>query len=244
MDRSWEESPAELAKLLSLSDEDPRRRALANDPKFQAALAEYRAFIDPGDVPEGASVAAAERSLTDALRKEIFGAAAADRRESVPRTGLLGRLRDLWQTPGMRPALGFIMAGIAFGGVYLATKWSGAETARIGSLVIEPAQKLRSASSPTVAGGVPLLPATRNEAGEIVLRWRRVQGADTYTVTVYTPGYAVLARVGPMRDTVATVPDVSWPAGERAANLIFWQVTASRGEEKLAESAVGDAPRP
>jgi len=245
MDRSWEKNPAELAELLSLSEEHPRRRALANDPSFQAAVAEYRAFLDPGDVPEGASVAAAERVLTDVVRNEVFGSPIdAGARRAADHRGLLGSLRDLWRTPGMRPALGFIMAGIAFGGVYLATKWSGTETARVGSLAIEPTRKLRGAASPQQSGGVPLLPATRNEAGEVVLRWRAVEGADAYTVTVYTPGYAVLARMGPVSDTVATVPNVSWPPDERAADRVFWEVTASHGGEPLMESPIGDAPRP
>jgi hypothetical protein len=145
----------------------------------------------------------------------------------------------------MRPALGFVVMGLAFGGIYLATKWQG-EGENGSSLTIAPVgDRLRgTVGAPSDAGSPVLLPASRTDTGTTVLRWRRVPGADSYTVTVQTPGYVALATLGPLADTVTTVPPVTWPQGERASDHVFWQVMAMREGQVIATSAIGDAPRP
>lgn len=116
--------PDDLARLADLPPDDPRVKALG--PAARASLRAYRDFMTPGEAPEGARVADAERTLLDRLERELGVTIGSESgrtgaRPAVAAPGNRPRGWTAWFAPQLRPALGLAAAVIVTGGILLYT---------------------------------------------------------------------------------------------------------------------------
>lgn len=219
--------PEDLGDLAALPPEDPRVRAL--DSRARAQLRAYQEFVAPGQVPEGARVADAERKLGEALEREIgapvgsptpaHSAPAAPRRGG----GWLGELL----APRLRPALAMAAVLIVAGGVWLITSAPRREGA-----------PLMRGPGPTVpeSGLVAAAPKPLPD-GSLRLSWTPAAEAASYTVVFLSPDLAEITRVTDLGTTHVDLRPGSLPNGLKPGTWVLWRVLAMRGEDEVARSS-------
>jgi len=202
--------------LEELGVADERAAAHLRDcPRCRARWASYREFLEPADTPDLSELREANTAL-DALIDREFGRSspATSEAPAVPELGPLSRpprsvpaRRPRWWLWGLVPALGAACALM----VLLSPDRGGSGVMRGGKpspIVVEPVE-------------------TRAD-GSVLLRWRRVPGADRYRVRLFDPDLRPLDE-GPVRvDTFLVVP-----AGSGAA---LCRVAAYAGTMPIAES--------
>ena len=98
---------------------------------------------------------------------------------------------------------------------------------------------LRAGETPGATGARPALGTLAPEPGANGprLRWHAMPGADAYEVVLLDASFAEIARQSAGRDTALALAGLERLAGPAAPAAAYWQVTARRAGDVLAESA-------
>ena len=233
--------PEQLAELLDLPEDDPRRRAAEADPRVQARLRAYREFVSPVDMPEGAQLKTAEDHLGRMLERELGVTLApepgavgtppvpgpsrgvAPRSTARPRSGWWALLFQ----PSLRPALALAGLVVVAGGAWLVAT-------------------MREPESPVMRDATPSLPdggfagvaePERLSDGALRLSWSAEPEADAYAVVFLSPDLTEIARVADVRDTHLDLRTHELPAGLVPGRLVLWRVLALRGPDEIASTS-------
>jgi hypothetical protein len=221
----------ELGEISELPDGDPRRAHLAECAHCSALVAAVREFRDPSAMPAGArpqDAALRLRGLVDhklGLSDLPSGEGVDPRRRRDARSPRHPWLSSLWRPP-LRPAWGLAAACLVVVG-FLTLVRHQSETP--GPIVTRNAQ-------PHMGHALLLHPARALPAGQILLSWEPVEGADGYEVLLLDTNLTVRERLPAGSDPTASVE------GDRLRELfgdrqsILWQVRALRGGDELLHS--------
>jgi len=220
----------ELEFVLSLPDDDPRRRHLDECPRCRALLASYRQFLAPDAAPAGADTADAARRLEAALDREI---GAGQMPAPVTPGGESGRTRRGW--PRLLPR-----------GVPQRTALAMAAALAL-VLVLPHVLPLPAGSGgerilrgrDAAASGPVLTPPRSLYGGGLALAWTGAAGADGYRVVLYDTGLAEVATLEAGRDTTLILPAARLTALLEAHGELLWEVVALRGGDELERSRPG-----
>jgi len=205
----------EIEQVLKLPADHPRRRHLETCPKCRSALALFRAFDAGGPAPAGARPGEARRRLSEIVERELG--------DTPPRRIVLAPRR--WFTSGWALATAATLvvgAGLAWNAlrppspVPAGNAWRGA-----------------AAAAPA------LEEAAVAPDGRLVLRWRAVEGAESYDVRVFSSALREVWHAT-VTDTTASLDPTGLPGGPGAA--AWWRVTALSGGRERARSRTGAIP--
>ncbi len=218
----------EIAEVLSLGAEDPRRRHLEGCPRCRALALSFRDFVEPGPVPAGARSAEAAERLSQAIAREIE--AGARRAASRPRTGALRRWLEGWLgRPSLRPVWVTASVVVVAGAAVIAILSRPA-----------PESVLRGERPAALA----LQPVRQQPGGELRLRWEPLAGAVSYQVRLYATSLEEVARLEPVRVPETVLRREALPSGLASGTRLLWRVVALRGGDELALSPVGSLRAP
>ena len=235
----------QLAAILELPPDDPRRLELERSPRGRALLRTYRAFLAPGRAPAEADLENARASLHAMLDRELgLGAApsTASRSEAAtpagPRPEVVGPApahaaaraprRSWWWMPAPRLAFAMAALAVAVAGVWYVSRPPGPAAPELRG------HRVEGTGAPTVA--LTLHPARTLAGGAVELSWEPVAGADRYQVAFFATDLTDLAHPAPTTEPRLVLAPGALPAGLSRASSVLWQVTARRGSEPLAVS--------
>jgi hypothetical protein len=221
--------PDELAGLEDLPPDDPRVRALG--PGARARLHAYHDFVAPGELPEGANLAEAERLLGETLERELGvsighgperprgvpDAAGGPRRAGGSLAALLG--------PRLLPAFAAALLVAVAGGAWLVV------SSRRGGE--EPVMRGGPGSSP----GVEATASVRTLGdGTLRLEWTPTPEATGYALVFLSPDLTEIARVAKVRETRFELRAGSLPPGLPSGADVLLQVVAMRGSDEITRA--------
>jgi hypothetical protein len=231
----------EIADVLDLEPGDPRRRHLEECPRCQALAMVFTEFMRDRSVPPGSDLEDANAQLLTAFEKEqgkeqSVGLAP----EGMPASRGVVQHRTPWaqilpwlHAAGRRPVLAAAVVVLVAGTVYVSIeRHSGSERPDV-------LRGAPPAPSTAAATSARLLPVEMDPAGNRVLRWRRVLGADAYQVRFFGADLSDFARIGPLADTLLVLSPGVLPAGSVAGATAGWQVVALQGGCELGVSPPG-----
>jgi hypothetical protein len=224
--------PEGLSGHESWFEDDPRVLHLRDCARCQALLASYRLFTAaPADLPPE-RLAEARARLTQARRAWPAAHAVGPARPFAPeREGAapLDRLRRWFGGPRYRAALAFAVMLVVAGTAYW-TRYSfvGGHEPRVLRAQDETPSRFAILT-------VTLL-APQQVHGRLVLRWHAVPGADAYEVTLFDAGFSALSNRVTGRDTMLELAAPSPAGADVAASPLYWQVTARRTGDVVAQS--------
>jgi len=232
--------PLELAALLAMPADDPRRRDADACPRCDSLLRGMAAFLDgDADLPNDEKVRA-ERHLAGVLA----GAMAA---KGEPAAGSVTsaatdvrRTRSNRRSPrGQGWGWGLGLAAAAAGVMFF--------VAREPSAPAGPSGVLRGgAPNASMAGDLIVTVAAGPTEGQLLLSWPAVAGADSYVVELFTAELDTLAVLGPVTELSVTVAATLWGAGGDAGSAtgVLCRVRASGRTGPVADSRLTGLPRP
>jgi hypothetical protein len=219
-----DEDPGGIAEL---APDDPIRLHLDGCARCRARWRAYQAFAEPRTIPAGADPDGADERLAGALEAEILRVPA-----TAPASGAEGGhlnrfFRWVW-LPAVRPvwAAGLLIVGVV--GVY--------EVRHPGPALKGPTV-LRESRGPAAVTLVPAEPV-RLPGGGVALSWSPVSGADRYEVTLYGEDLRETMRLPAGPEASVTIPLETVNAVTAANPILFWRVTAYRGGDPVARSAM------
>jgi hypothetical protein len=208
----------EIATILALDPEDPRRRHLDECPRCASRLLLYQRFLTAGEA-SGADADAADAHLAEVMKSAIDR---ADISNEVPESnGLLERIvKGMFTRPVWATAAVVLVAAVAL------VWWQPWK---------EDGIVLRSdmASLP----GAPHLSLGPVEAladGGMRLTWTPVEGAEGYVIKIRTSDLAEIARFGPVADTSFVIYRSMLPP--EAPPVVLWRVVALRYGDEIGRS--------
>jgi hypothetical protein len=214
-------APEELAGLLALPDDDPRRQHAASCPRCGALLEEYRHYR-AAEPPPGLDLDRLQRRLDERVATAIGTTAAPERTRASrqPRAGgFFGRLFH----PAMRPAVALGTVSLILVGVLVVPgllERSDVVLRRDG----------QDAQVPTVIEA-----ALGSE--RLALRWRTVAGADGYRVRFESAReLREMARQDVGRDTTLDIARTGLPFALAAGDTVVVRVEALSGGDVIAVS--------
>jgi hypothetical protein len=217
----------ELAGVENLAPDDPQ--VAGRGPRVRARLRAYRAFVAPGEAPEGARVGEAEDRLGEILEREI-GAPVAGTSMVGTTPATANPARDGFWTwllgPRMRPALALGALLVVVGGVWLTRSGFRAE---------QPV--LRGSNPPATATELATVTVTRGD-GSVRLEWLAAPGAASYTLVFLSPELNEIARLPDVHGTSFDLRPGALPAGLAPGASALWRVEAMSGNDELARSKV------
>jgi hypothetical protein len=201
-------------------------------PAGRARGAAYREFMEPGELPEGARMAEAERVLGALLEQEL-GVPIDEVESEKPRT-TAARPQHATHPPRRAPAspsrsrtmLGLAATVVVLAGAtWLALNRPGREPMmRGGPPVGAPGSwDAKPSVEPTASGGVRLV-------------WRSEPKATSYTVVFLSADLSELARVSARGDTSIVLEPTARPATLPAGAQGLWRVEAYAGRDELGRS--------
>jgi len=215
--------------LLALREDDPRRLHLQSCPRCRARAVAFRAFLDPGPLPEGARPGEARLQLSRAIRTEAARALTRHAGRKVDRRGDSGGIWAAvaaWFHPGWRSVVGL------------------ASVVAVVFLVARVAVDRQQGEAPVMRGGGPAgefassLPRVAATAdGALSIGWEAVPGASRYAVAFYGLDMMELLQVGAADLTRLTLPPSSLGRLGPSGAVVFVRVLAFRGEDRIAQSA-------
>jgi hypothetical protein len=237
--------PMELAELLALPADDPRRREAAACPRCDSLLLEMAAFLAGDEGPQDAGKARAERRLAAVLA----GAMAA---RSEPSTGAAMSARMSAPMSAARaPTAHRSRRGRGWGwGLGLAASAAAVMffVAREPLAPAGPSGVLRGgAPSVPAAGDLTITVAAGDREGRLLLSWPAVAGADHYVVEMFSAQLDTLASFGPLSEPrvaidAALLRDVKDSQGSPAR--VLCRVRALGGAGQVAASRLADLTLP
>ena len=202
----------------------------------------YEEFMEPGPLPAGADLPAAEARLLTALEREIGvpiaplpgpGIARAARLDG-PRPRGFGSLFG-W-VAGERRALAFAVVMI----VAAVGVWS-----QLGPRGEREAPLLRGPAAPKAPGGWnAALVATSLGNGRTRLAWAPAAQATSYAVVLLDEDLHEITRIGELETTTLVLDRETLPAGLHSGQALLWRVVAYSGRDELARSATSPVSLP
>ena len=226
--------PNEMAELLSLPSDDPRRRRFEGTPRGRAILSIYASFMEAANLP-GANPAAADHVLAEALARALNapnpkgGASSATGAEPRRELRWPGILRAL-MSPTFRPAFALASIAIVLGGLWLARSRPGPQTRLLRGAVV--------GGQPVGTQPLELHEARTFRSGAIQLSWAPYPGADRYVVSFLRPDLTDLFRLPAGPDAGLTIGPGALPALLPRGQRIGWRVVARHGGDSLAVSTI------
>lgn len=223
--------PTDLAALLALPGDDPRRRAAAACPRCDALMRSLSAFLAGDDSIPGDERRAAERRLEGVV------AGLAGGREAAPAGGANGGARAATRArmrlvPGAR-GWGWT-AGLAAAAAAFVLLVAGDDPAGPGA----DGGRLRGANREG-ASVIELKVTAGTDAG-LRIDWAEVAGADRYRLEVFAADLDTLA----VQDRLSR-PHAELPAGVAGAgDGAMCRVRAYRGAEEVAASGLVEVEAP
>ena len=216
---------------------------MSEQPKTTGRQRAYEEFMDPGPLPAGADLPAAEARLLAALEREIgvplapqpgpeVAHAARPAKSDAPRRP--GSL-FAWLT-GPRRSLAFaVVVIVAAVGV-----WSQVGPRREGE-----APLLRGPAVPEAPGGwSAALAATPLGDGRTRLAWAPAPQATGYAVVFLDDDLHEIARIGDLETTTLVLDRAALPAGLRSGQTLLWRVAAYSGGDEIARSTTSPVSVP
>lgn len=229
--------PLELAALLALPPDDPRRLEAADCPRCESLLRELAAFLD-GDaaLPEAEQIRA-ERHLAGVLA-EALAARTGRLAGAAARAGHSRPVRRSRRGQGWSWGLG--LAAAAAGVVFLVGRGPVAPTGPSGVL-------RGGAATAPATGGLTVTVTAGARDGQLLLAWPAVAGADRYLVELFSAALDTLAVYGPLSEPALTV-DAPWlrrdAVGPGAPAGVLCRVRALGGDGELAASRLAGLTLP
>jgi len=219
---------SEIAAVLDLGPDDPRRRHLAECPRCRALALSFQEFLAPESVPDGARPAEAVRRLSRVVADETAAPTRAGM-GSPAAGGPMGWFGRLWLRPPVRTAWAMAALVVVAGGVFLAVH------TRQGR---EPV--LRGPQAAVLA----LQPVRLEPDGALRLCWAPLAGAERYQVRLYSTALAEVVRLEPVTVPEAVLRRSALPRGIPPGTALLWRVAALRGGDDIAQSPVGTLRAP
>jgi len=232
--------PLELAALLAMPADDPRRRDADACPRCDSLLRGMAAFLDgDADLPDAEKVQA-ERHLAGVLAGAMAakGEPAAGARPfaaKAARNPASKRRSARGQGWGWGLGLAAAAAGVMF------------VVAREPSAPAGPSGVLRGgAPNVSAASDLVVTVAAGPTEGQLLLSWPAVAGADSYVVELFTAELDTLAVLGPVTELSVTVAATLWGAGGDAGSAtgVLCRVRALGRTGPVADSRLTGLPRP
>lgn len=207
----------QIATVLKLPPDDPRRRHLDECPRCASRSLMYRRFLAGEPVP-GADPASADAHLAAVMK------AAIDRRSTEDagreRGGFLARATRAWF--GRAAWAGAAVAVVVTVAVMWWKPWTTQETVFRGDKTPPGVQQLLLEAPETVADG------------GVRLTWHAVDGADSYVVRFRTPELDEIALLGPTADTSLVIFRSTLPQG--TPPVVLWRVVALQNGDQIRRS--------
>jgi hypothetical protein len=209
-----------LLELAALPAGDPRRAEAAKDPRVRAWLLEHDAFLE--DVPLGPEE-------QDRVARAAESALARARTAAASTTGVVLELpraaRGRFGVP--RWAAAAALVAVVGGVAVLAPRFASRDH-----------EAFRSSTPGARSQRLVTLPAARDAAGRIVLRWQPLPSADAYRVEILEGLTAVATHDVVGADSLALDP-AALPAGDN----LLWRVLAMRDGAAIETSQPRQMPR-
>jgi hypothetical protein len=230
--------PMELAALLALPTDDPRRLEAAGCPRCDSLLRELAAFLDGDAALPDVEKIHAERHLAGVLA----GAMAVPTKRSAGAVSSVAGRRSLGRS---RPRQGWgwglgLAAATAAGVMFLLAREPLAPTG--------PSGVLRGGSRVVSGAGELTVTATAGRSdGHVLLTWPAVAGADRYLVELFSTELDTLAVYGPLSEPALVVDAVrlrAAGAGPGAAATVLCRVRALGRDGELAVSRLAGLALP
>lgn len=221
----------ELDELLALDPTDPRLAHLEKCSACRTLLASYRAFLDPGDLPESANRDEARRRL-DLFRERMIAGDVEAPAGGSPEGSFLSRFLAYLRGPALRPGLAALLLLIA-----ATALWTNRDALR-------PERRsgiLREV--PTAGSGdIVVQPPIPREGGGFVFEWSSVDGAESCRVQI------IGVEMTPLREFSLVDSNRLEVTGDAIAGLadsgpLFWRVIVYRSGDELARSSLHALPR-
>jgi hypothetical protein len=207
----------QIANVLKLSPDDPRRRHLDECPRCASRSLMYRRFLAGEPVP-GADPASADAHLAAVMKAAIDGRSQAD--DGRERGGFLARATRAWL--GRAALAGAAVAVAVVVAVTWWKPWTTPETVLRGDKTSLGVQQLPLEASQMVADG------------GVRLTWRSVDGADSYIIRLRTPELDEIALLGPTTDTSLVIHRSTLPP--ETPSVILWRVIARQNGDEIRRS--------
>lgn len=215
--------PSELAALLDVPPDDPRRATVAACPRCDSLLRAGAAFLAGDESLPSAELARAEQVLAGALagRLASTGGAAAPTSAAggSPRASLArGRVprRAGW-------GWGLGLAAVLAGTMFMVTREPGVPAGPSGVL-------RGGAPAPGVAAALTITAAAPAPDGTVRLTWPAVAGAGSYQVELYTAGLDTVAVLAADEPALTIAADLAGRPGAAAPALCRVRARGPNGE--------------
>jgi hypothetical protein len=208
-------SPDDLDWVLSLPDDDPRRRHVRACPRCRALVDQYVAFLEAAPEVDAARLADADARLSAALERAI-GAAPA-------RGGRIARSARVawWETWAWRPVAAAAAVVVVAGAALL---WMYA-----------PHHEPELRGGPETAATVVVEHATL-AGGAVHLDWRACPGASMYQVRVYASDLREVSRLETPETSLTLAAERLSPRLARE-NVVLVRIVALSGGDAIATSS-------
>jgi hypothetical protein len=205
----------DLGGIAESAPADPIRLHLSECARCRSRWRAYRAFAEPRAAPAGADPDDADARLARALEAEVL------------RAPVRSWWRRLW-LPAIRPvwAVGLLIVAVV-----------AVHEVRHAGPVVKGPTVLRESRGPTSVALQPAEPV-RLPGGGVALSWSPVAGADRYEVTLHGEDLRETMRLPAGVEASMTLPPETITALTAANPILFWRVTAYRGGDPIACSAM------
>ena len=216
---------------------------MSERPETTGRRRAYEEFMEPGPLPAGADLPAAEARLLEALEREAGvplgpepdpGVVRA-RRSGAPTLeadapgGRGGRIARWLGAPRLRPAFALAVVVVVAAGV-----WSQVGPRRDGEAPLLRGPAGGTAATPGAWGAHARV--TRLDDRRTRLAWTPAPQATGYAVVFLAQDLHEIARVGDLATTTLVLDREALPPGLASGQVVLWRVTAYAGADELARS--------
>lgn len=209
-----------LAEILELPDDDPRRRHLEECPRCSSILLSFQAFLEAEKVP-GSDPVDAETRLGEFIKASIDkqSPGTSERVVVEERPGFLSEfLQGLFRRPVWVTAALLIVAA----GMLWWKPWVEDPLVLRGTIPAETKSPLELAAPQAL------------DDGSLLLSWSPFDSVDIYEVRLYDESLSELARFGPLTETTLVLTRSMLP--EDAPSAMLWRVVALDEGDEVAAS--------
>ncbi len=210
----------QIAEVLELPDDDPRRRHLDECPRCSALLLSFQAFLGAEEIPGSDPVDAGER-LSSFIQSKI-AKTLSDTSMSGAAPDHPGFLAEVVQSLFRRPVWVMASLVIVAAGMLLWKPW------------VEDPLVLRGTISAETGTPLDLAAPRALEDGSTQLSWVPLDGADSYEVRLYDESLSEIARFGPVTETTFILDHSMLPVD--APDAMLWRIVALEEGDEIALS--------
>jgi hypothetical protein len=207
----------QIATVMKLGSDDPRRRHLEECPRCASRMLLYERFLASEELP-GADTASADAHLAAVMKAAIERGSTPD--VEPERGGFLARVtRALFVSPAWAGAAVVVVLALA---VVWWQPWETEEVVFRGDKSIPGVEQLLLEAPVTL------------EDGGVRLTWHSVEAADSYLIRFRTPDLDEIALLGPIADTSLVIDRSELPPG--SPPVILWRVVALLNGDEIHRS--------